>query len=120
MRAGRAVVSQLLLRLDDAQQAVDDVVVESGDGGAGGGGGRGRAVRRRLGRRLRAGPQVPSVSRPAVPYADARALCHRQAQDQQQRSGGHGDGGLTGYAVTTTTSDPNAGARLAPRSNRPV
>lgn len=62
VRAGRAIVAQLLLRLDGPQQPVDDVVVQDvGDVG-------GRLLDRR---RLDVRPQVSRVPRPAVPYARA-------------------------------------------------
>lgn len=63
VRAGRAIVAQLLLRLDDAQQPVDDVVVQRAAAA--------RATGRQPGRHLDVGPQIPRVPRPAVPYARA-------------------------------------------------
>jgi len=96
VRAGLAVVAQLLLRLDNAQQPVHDVVVQPGGGGVGG---------RQLGRRRDVGPQVPGAPRPAVPDADAGALGDGAAQQhvQQQPRGARHDrvAPATRYAVTT-------------------
>jgi len=85
VRAGGAVVAQLLLRLDDPQQPVDDVVVQPAAGG------RGRLLR--LGRRrLCVWPQVPGVPRPAVPYGRALsgATGGRALQQHQRRGHQHG------------------------------
>lgn len=76
VRAGLAVVAQLLLRLDSAQQPVHDVVVQPGGGGVGG---------RQFGRHRAVGPQVPRAPRPAMPDADAGALGDRAAQQHVQQ-----------------------------------
>jgi len=82
VRAGSAVVAQLLLRLDDPQQPVDDVVVQLADGG------RGRLLW--LGRRLYVRPQVPGVPRPAVPYGRTLSIATGgRALQQHQRRGHH-------------------------------
>lgn len=85
VRAGRAVVAQLLLRLDDPQQPVDDVVVQPTATAAA----AASAPSRQLGRHLAGGAQVPSAPRPAVPYTDAGALYRGRAQQPQHRGQSH-------------------------------
>lgn len=84
VRAGRAVVAQLLLRLYDPQQPVDDVVVQRAAAATT------AATRgRQLGRRLAVGPQVPGVPRPAMAYTDAGTLHRGRAQQPQHHGQAH-------------------------------
>lgn len=124
MRAGRAVVAQLLLRLDDPEQPVDDIVVQSATAAAAAAASRGR----QLGRRLAVGPQVPGVPRPAVPYTDAGALRRGRAQQPQHRDHSHrgrhdGDGderpaGVSAYLTRRRRRRRRRGERLI-RCGRP-
>lgn len=107
MRAGSAVVAQLLLRLDDPQQPVDDVVVQLA------GGGRGRLLW--LGRRLCVRPQVPGVPRPAVPYGRTLSVTTSGRALQQHQRRGHQRGcarGRHGVSVDRCYRGGDGGQRI--------